>query len=103
MAHIWNGGSCSPYPDQGGPWAWCEPCRWGVPQPGVNPEDGGGVPRPGMNPAGRVGPLGPSWTLQMGLRTPGFAPQGKGRPLCQEALGTHLPFRGAGYRSRTWR
>lgn len=42
MAHIWNGGSCSPYPGQGGPWAWREPCRWGVPQPGVNPEDGGG-------------------------------------------------------------
>lgn len=74
------------WPGTAGPWTvevphW--PVRWvwaeGVLSLTVDSADGGGRgPWAWREPCGQVGPLGPSWTLQTGLRTLASLPRGRG-------------------------
>lgn len=73
------------WPGTAGPWTvevphW--PVRWvwaeGVLSLTVDSADGGEGPWAWREPCGQVGPLGPSWTLQTGLRTLASLPRGRG-------------------------
>lgn len=73
------------WPGTAGPWTvevphW--PVRWvwaeGVLSLTVDSADEGRGPWAWREPCGQVGPLGPSWTLQTGLRTLASLPRGRG-------------------------